>query len=220
MCGKENGNLKEQVGKFSWYQTIDFTDDIKSRGCAFCGDPAWGNMKKFLPSSFEGKRILDLGCNAGIFCVRSSIMGADECVGIEDDSWRKDADGNKRSDFFDQALFTKNHFEQVLDRKFNIKYVEADMDEYIQRDDIGVFDYCYGIASLYYSKDWNKLVEGISKKCRNVIARIRDVNRIDKLTKLFIQHGYTLKGELREEWWKKLTIPVDDFYLYHYGKEI
>ena len=125
----ENGRIEgissdiHFIRENSWYQTIEFTLDVSSRGCKWCGDPAWQNIKKFLPSSLEGKRVLDLGCNAGIFCVRSALLGADECIGVDCNDWRKDAN------YLEQAEFVKEFFEKKHNRKMNIRYIEGRMED-------------------------------------------------------------------------------------------
>lgn len=203
---------QNDVDKYSWYQTIDFGKGIKSNGIAYCGDPAWENIRIYLPDSLVGKRILDLGCNAGIFCIRSILMGARECVGVDSNDWKKD-------NYLEQAELVKKHFEEAYARPFNIRYIEGRMEEVLSQD-LGKFDYCYAIASLYYTKDYESVVRRISEICRNVIVRLRDANRIEKFTALFEKCGYALCGSMREEWSKKLKTQADDFYLYHYAQTI
>ena len=52
----------------------------------------------------------------------------------------------------------------------------------------------------------------------NVIVRLRDESKIKLFTELFKQAGYKEIKSLREECWKNLTVPTDDFYLYLYSK--
>ena len=110
----------QDVAKFvssrSWYQTIDFGDGIKSKGCDWCGDPAWSNMIKFLPDTLEGMRVLDLGCNAGLFCVKSCMMGAEEAIGIDYTGWRPN------QNWQEQQVFVKEYFEKKHNSKFNIAH--------------------------------------------------------------------------------------------------
>ena len=201
----------DKIKEFSWYQTIDFGDGIISKGCPWCGDPAWKNIIKFLPDSLFGMRILDLGSNAGIFCIRSILLGAKEVIGIESNDWKKD-------NYFEQALFVKDFFEKKYNKKFNIHYIQERMENFLERKDIGKFDYVYGIASLYYSFASEQTVEGISKITDNAIIRVRDKNRIKKFYDLFIKYGFICVDELREKWWEILDRKTDDFYLFHFKK--
>jgi len=196
------------IDKFSWYQTIDFGDGKKSKGIPYCGDPAWENMKQFLPETLEGKRVLDLGCNAGIFCIRSILLGAKECVGVDSDDWKKDV-------YLPQAKFVKEYFEKQHNKSFNIEFVKERMEDYLAKD-VGVFDYCYAIASLYYAKDADYVVKRISETCRYAIIRLRDESKIQQFTSLFSKYGFILEKEMRENWAEKLKAPANDFYLYGY----
>ena len=208
---------KEELGKFvssrSWYQSIQFEDDVRSTGCLWCGDPAWSNMVKFLPESLEGMRILDLGCNAGLFCVRSVLMGAKEAVGIDYVGWRP------KWDFEEQQVFVKEYFEQKAGRNLPITYVSGKMEEILPKKDLGRFDYTYGIASLYYTEDPDGTVKAISEISDKAIIRLRDKNRISQFTKMFEKYGYKQEEVLREKWWEKLDRQTDDFYLYLFVKD-
>jgi tRNA (mo5U34)-methyltransferase len=206
-----NSDLIKKIDSYSWYQTIHVDENFKIRGCRFCGDPAWPHIKQFLPDDLTGKRILDLGCNAGIYCIRAAFMGAN-CLGVDNDSWKKEG-------YFEQALIVKDIFEKKYNRKLNVTYLKEDMEKIVHDPRIGDFDYCFGMASLYYAKDQDALVKGISAKCKNIVARIRDENRIDRLTKLFDKYGYVLKDFMREKMWELVGPPTDDFYMFHYAKK-
>ena len=207
-----NEELREFVKTRSWYQTIEFEDGIKSKGCEWCGDPAWSNIVKFLPDSLEGKSVLDLGCNAGLFCVRSALMGAETVVGIDYTGWRPNWD------FEEQQVFVRQYFEQKVGRKLPIIYLSGKMEEILQSQDLGHFDYVFGIASLYYTEDPEGTVEAISRITNTAIIRLRDENRIAQFTKLFKKYGFKEGQVLREKWWEKLDRKTDDFYLYLFTK--
>ena len=204
--------LTDFVKSRSWYQTIDFGDNIVSKGCEWCGEPAWSNMVKFLPNTLDGLRILDLGCNAGLFCIKSALMGAKEIVGIDWTGWRP------KWDFEEQQVFVKKYFEQKHGKAFPITYISGKMEEILQTQDLGRFDYVFAIASIYYTATPDETVKAISKIGKNVIVRLRDENRIAKFTGLFKAYGYREVKVIREKWWEKLNRKTDDFYLYLYSK--
>lgn len=209
--------LRKFVSSRSWYQTIEFEEGIVSKGCDWCGDPAWSNIVKFLPKSLEGMRILDLGSNAGIFCVRSALMGAKVVVGIDYEGWRPNWD------FDEQQVFVKEYFEQKAGRPFQIIYISGKMEEILKSKSFifryPQFDYVYGIASLYYTEDPDGTVEAISKIADKAIIRLRDVSIIERFTTLFKKYGYREEDVLREKWWEKLDKQTDDFYLYLFSKD-
>ncbi len=201
----------EDLRQFSWYQTIEFEPGLTSSGCAWCGDPAWENIKKFLPEDLTGKRILDLGCNAGIFCVRSALMGA-ECVGVESDEWKRE------TNYLAQAEFVRSYFENKCSKKLNIRYIRGRIEEVINQD-LGHFDYCLAIASIYYVNDPGAIVKRLTEICDNIIMRLRDINHERLFTGLLKKYGFVEKNVMQEKWWEKLGCPTDDFYLYHYARD-
>lgn len=203
--------LIEFVKTRSWYQSITFEPDVVSRGYGWCGDPAWSNIVKLLPESLEGKRVLDLGHNAGIFCVRSALMGAREVVGVDWEGWRPNWD------FIEQADFVKKYFEQKHDKQLNITYNSGKMQEFLTKGGLGRFDYVYAIASIYYTDNADITVKAISEITDNVIIRLRDGHNA-VFTSLLKKYNYKEVRVIREEWWKKLDKQTDDFYLYLYSK--
>jgi 2-polyprenyl-3-methyl-5-hydroxy-6-metoxy-1,4-benzoquinol methylase len=207
---------REEAIKFiksrSWYQCIDFEDDLKSGNASWCGEAAWTNIKQFLPPSLEGMRVLDLGCNAGLFCVRMALLGAKEVIGIDYIGWRPDWDGQA------QQKFVKAYFEQKYNRVFPITYLSGRMEDILETQDLGRFDYTLGIASMYYSNRPDSVMKVLSKITDNLIMRIRDENRIKMLTSLCDKYGFVLKKVIQEKWWEKLNKPTDDFWLYLYSR--
>ena len=68
--------IKELV---PWYQAIDFNGILtqtysKPNESAKSGEVLWNKIKTFLPETLEGKRVLDLGCNAGYYCIKSFLL--------------------------------------------------------------------------------------------------------------------------------------------------
>lgn len=203
---------EEFVKSRSWYQTIDFGDGLVSKGCDWCGEMAWANMQRFLPTSLEGMRILDLGCNAGLFCVKSALLGAKEVIGVDWNGWRP------KWDFVEQQKFVKEYFEERCGKELPIKYVSGKMEEFVQTPNLGQFDYVFAIASIYYTNTPEETVRAISDIGKNVILRLREANRIELFTRLFKQYGFTLVDSFQEKCWEKVGRQTDDFYMYHYKK--
>ena len=197
----------KDVDKFNWYQTIEFEPGITSSGCAWCGDPLWPLIHSWT-GSLSMKRVLDLGSNAGIFCVRSALDGASECIGIESNSWKP------YDDYLKQAKFVKEYFESKVERLLPIRYINGNMEDVLDND-FGYFDWCFAIASLYYSHDQPKVVDKLYKIAKNVIARLRDDSKIEYITALFEGTGFKLEKSIKEDW-SHLKIKTDEFYLFHY----
>ncbi len=212
MTTKEDRNF---IHSRSWYQTIEFEKDLISKGCLWCGDPAWSNIKTFLPGNLSGMRVLDLGCNAGLFCVHCAEMGAREVIGVDWTGWRPNWD------FQEQQVFVKNYFEKKHNKKFPITYVSQKMEDYVARDDIGFFDYVLAIASIYYTTNSESCVKNITKITDKVILRLRDESRIRAFTTLFERYGFSPLRIMRENWMERINYPgADDFHLYLYIRDI
>lgn len=209
MSSYRNAGLQKLLDKFEWYQTIDFGDGLKSNGCAWCGDPVWKNILEFLPENLEGKTVLDLGCNAGIFSVRSALMGAKEVTGVESNDWK--------DDYLSQAELVKNVFQIKYKRVLPITYIKGRIEDVLERPH-PVYDYCFAIACLYYTSDPDRVMKRISQICTNLIMRLRDESIIKRWTDLAENNGFKLQEYMRENWSQKLSAPADDFYLFHYAR--
>lgn len=201
-------SLVEDIKKFSWYQTVDFEPGISSNGCAWCGDPVWPLIHEFT-GNLSGKRVLDLGSNAGIFCVRAALDGASECVGIESDSWKPD------DHYSQQANFVKSYFESREGKTLPISYINGHMEELVNNN-LGHFDWCFAIASLYYASDIKHVIEQLYQISNNVLLRLRDKSKIDFICSLMTEAGFSLRASLKEDW-SHLNSQADEFYLFHYA---
>jgi len=210
MISKEE--LIKFVGTRSWYQTIQFEEDVRSKGYDWCGEPAWRNIKTFLPESLEDMRVLDLGCNAGLFCVEMALLGAKEVIGVDYSGWRPNWD------FAEQREFVTAYFEQKYNRKLPITYITGMMEDVLEKQDIGKFDYVLAIASIYYSTRQDSVVKRLYDIANKVIVRVRDDDRIAVVKKLFGKYNFKETKILQEKWWEKLHKQTDDFYLFLFEK--
>ena len=83
--------------KFRWRYDYNKGGTAGKYFHAKAGEHTWNTMSKFLPPSLKNMRILDLGCNAGFYSVKASLLGAKEVVGVD-----------LSPIFFKQALYIKN----------------------------------------------------------------------------------------------------------------
>lgn len=168
-----------------WYQTIDFGDGVKSPGVSSCGDPLWFWIRIYLPKKLKGVRILDLGSNAGIYCIRAALEGA-EVVGVEhSEKW------------MGQAKYVRKYFEGKHDRKLNIRYIQSRMEDV--KEDLGRFDAVLATAVLYYvrEEEQKRLVKWICSITENVVARYRGRIRMDRFNPMFWENGFGVVDILR-----------------------
>lgn len=157
-----------------WYQSINF-DGIITTQKQLSGERFWKEIKKFLPDDLKGKRILDLGCNAGYYCISSALLNCKEVIGIE-----------SNTKFFKQAEFTKTYFEEKYNRKFdNVKYIKSNI-SFVNFLELGTFDYVLAIAVLYHigkhqfgkysvetMKEQTRIINILTKISPRIIVRSR-----------------------------------------------
>jgi len=171
-----------------WYQIVDI-DGKPTKGMQGKGDveKTWKNVKRFLPKTLKGMRILDLGCNAGMYCVNSILMGAREAVGIE-----------ASDTYFKHALFVKKYMEKKHNRRMNIQYIHGGIHKYI--GDLGPFDIIYAFSILYHieRKYLNAVCGHMAKSTNNIIARYRNPVDISKYHEIFEKLGFRTHNQFEE----------------------
>jgi len=125
----------EDLGK--WYQLVDLEGE-ESKITGGKGDvvTTWNNIKTLLPENLNGYRVLDLGCNAGMYCINSILMGAREAVGIDNSNH-----------YYKQALFLREHMARKHNMKMNVKYINGAIHENLKG--LGKFDIIFALSILY-----------------------------------------------------------------------
>ena len=121
-------------GPKSWYYHLDFGYGVEVQPELRCnphsGDKNWRFLEAHLPP-LAGKRVLDIGCNAGLYALRMADCGAAEVVGVDLDTR--------------QAEFVRQHFVKRMGIDYsNVRYVAADAREF-EFAQLGRFD----LVSLY-----------------------------------------------------------------------
>ena len=97
-------------------------------------------LSRNLPD-LEGKRVLDLGCNAGVTSIHMARLGAREVIGIDSDrAWKG---------WYAQAQFVKQVLEWRCETSYNVRFIDADMRDLSQLD-LGEFDVTLALCCLYY----------------------------------------------------------------------
>ncbi|MFA4971006.1 MAG: methyltransferase domain-containing protein [bacterium] len=76
--------MNEWIQKQSWYQTIDLHDGLYTPGKV----NTRLRLAELTKVDFTNKRVLDIGCNSGQYCLFAKKMGASEVVGVDIDERR------------------------------------------------------------------------------------------------------------------------------------
>jgi SAM-dependent methyltransferase len=200
----DKSSLKAEIKKLRpWYQEVDFGNGViaKSSHSKLSGEYAWRYIEQLLPESLEGKRILDLGSNAGLFCIRTAQMGAKKVIGIE-----------KEPKHLRQCEFLKRYFDTK-----NVKFINMDLLNLSNRN-MGKFDIILAIAVLYWVGRYGHIAKGThySNKYRArelvfikhlvtlsdtfiIRARGQKYNNHEYYGEIFDGHGFDMKELLYED---------------------
>lgn len=131
----------KELGK--WYYYIDFGYGVTVRKDLrrdkTNGFSNWNNYLVHCMPEIKDKRILDLGCNAGIYDLELAKLGAKEVIGIDKD--------------VRQAEFVKEHFSKKNGLHFkNVKYTGADIGSF-DLTGLGKFDMVCLFCVVYHLHD-------------------------------------------------------------------
>lgn len=177
--------MKEIKDFNPWYQKIDFGNGVFSPGRRECGEVVWkGIVKYLLPPTLEDMKILDLGCNAGLFCVRSALLGA-SATGIE-----------KSEHWYRQALFVRGYFEKLYRKKLDVTYLCGDVQKVIGGLS-GEFDLVFAISVLYYMREGEeKFIDKLCSLTDWVICGYRKGQREKQFSQFFAERGFDRYSDL------------------------
>lgn len=157
-----------------WYQPIEFlegklkTGSKYSYGSTLHGKNKWDFiLRRNLPKSLEGKKVLDIGCASGLYSMLCAREGAN-VVGVE-----LDKDGYR------QSLLTREIFSQLDGKDYsknfeilNIDLMDFDWERY------GTFDVVLALNVLYWIKiPYIKIAEEDRKEynSENLIQLIKKI---------------------------------------------
>ena len=150
-----------------WYYHIDFGNNVevnsKKKCDPYSGFNSWDNfLSKHLPS-LEGKRILDIGCNAGVYALRMADAKAKEVIGID------------RS--IAQAEYVKKMFSNRASDYSVISYVKADVTK-IELQKFGRFDLVCMFCVAYHLKEHADNVMRQLAKITPIVAMQGNIRRL------------------------------------------
>ena len=189
--------LKKSIKELGpWYHNVNIHGiQTVSKGQPYSAqipvNSLWKKIKKFLPKTMKGLRILDVGCNSGFYSLNMALLGA-EVIGIE---------FNKT--FFNQAVFLKKHFEEI-NKKVNVTYIKDDVSN-VNFKKMKKFDYIFALAIIYhigknkYGKYTDKcmaeqfrVLKILSGKTDNFIVGTRNSkkNNVEHYNKVFNKLGF------------------------------
>ena len=200
--------LKDKINQLKpWYQGIKLNDklSIKSDHSKWSGDFSWNYIYQIIQNSnfsFENKRVLDLGSNAGLFSIKSAQSGAKEIVGVE-------LEGRH----IKQSKFIKSFFSNQDNKEYNVSFHQGTC-ENIVNEKLGYFDLTLAISILYHvgcegvqkysDQHLSRQQNFIKRLCGmtdNIIVRTRNqsYNDGDYYSKTFAKFGFETVNRIDEK---------------------
>ena len=161
-------NLKKEIDSLGkWYYPINFNGiqvrkDLKPDKTS--GLNNWHNYLKFYLPEIKGKRILDIGCNAGLYDLEMSKMGAREVVGV---------DLNVRPrQTVKQAQFVKDFFSKKEGLDFsNVTFKSMDVC-WEKLDTLGKFDFaCLFCVVYHFEERMDYVMDELSRITEKVVLQ-------------------------------------------------
>jgi len=173
--------IKETISKHKFYQPMEFGNGIVANNWAGeytlnsyeFGLKKWRYILERNLPDVQGMRVLDIGCNSGLYCIQLSRMGAREVVGVDsEETWPS---------WMDQARFLKEALEWRCETKYNVNYFESSMTK-IPQLNLGKFDVVMALCCIYYVSDEeinNLLTYFYQSGCSRVVLQ-GNTNRHDQ----------------------------------------
>ena len=193
----ERSKIQDDICRLEpWYQPISIgpglatvaRDKRGNRIRVASTDRGLKKWKRFilpgLPFDLDGKRVLDIGCNAGLFPLHSvRVLGAREAVGIE-----------KNGHYYDQAKWMVETFSHLDGRHLPVRIYRGAMEDF-DYESLGRFDIVFMFAVIYHigkSQDYAHLSQN---EIRNL--QIKTLCKVAKVTPLIVFQANPLKDEGR-----------------------
>jgi tRNA (mo5U34)-methyltransferase len=131
----DQGRLVSEIGKISWYHTLDLGNGIVTPGC----DDSYKRVPTLhLPGDLSGMTVLDIGSWDGFFAFEAERRGASRVLAIDSYCWNGAGWGTK--DGFNLAR-------NILNSK--VEDLEIDLLE-LSPERVGTFDLVLCLGVLYH----------------------------------------------------------------------
>jgi len=154
------------LGYQQWYQSVDFGNGVVADVTV---PPDWRPRPDLNPGSgldrwnyivsrnlpdLTGSRVLDLGCNVGLYSIELARMGAREVVAVDRDTSIRQRTGRlPRVDLISQAEFVHEALQYRENRNFPVIYQAIDFKNLSELKRLGWFDLILALNVVYHELD-------------------------------------------------------------------
>jgi tRNA (mo5U34)-methyltransferase len=140
-----------------WFHCIDLGGGITTKTESVMGEPvdhphgSWQVIKHCLPGDLSGKSLLDVGCNAGFYCIQAKWRGAARVLGV---------DGQRQH--IRQALLVRRVLGVDVEfRRMNVYELDPHA--------LGQFDITLALGLIYHLKHLVLALENLFKVTRQML---------------------------------------------------
>ena len=150
-------------GYKQWYQPVDFGDGLEAHVTTppdwqpnpeldeFSGLSRWNFIVKRNIPDVSGMRVLDVGCNVGVFSIELSRLGAKEVIGVDRDfEIPQKPDFLPRQNIVSQAEFVRDAISLRTGESLNIHYKPINFSDYQSYTKLGHFDVIMALNVAYH----------------------------------------------------------------------
>jgi SAM-dependent methyltransferase len=150
-------------GYKQWYQPVDFGDGLKAHVTIppdwhpnpeldeFSGLTRWEYIVRRNIPDVKGMRVLDVGCNVGVFSIELSRLGAKEVIGVDRDfEIPQKPDFLPRQNIVSQAEFVRDAISLKTGETLNIEYKPINFSNYQSYTNLGQFDVIMALNVAYH----------------------------------------------------------------------
>lgn len=152
---------------FGWYQEINLLGNITVAN-AGSDIKTFRKIVSLMDHPVSGLRILDIGCNAGLYCIEGAILGM-SCVGID-----------QKRIWLDQAKFVRRCYESMLGRPLDVTYIQDNLPS-MALSQLGAFDYVLALGVLSELLFFPNRVRRDSSECieaqSNLLSKLKLVSK-------------------------------------------
>jgi tRNA (mo5U34)-methyltransferase len=140
-----------------WFHSIDLGNGIRIQRDPVHGpdttypENLWKIVRELLPGNLQGLRVLDVGCNAGYFCIEMKRAGANYVLGIEG---------------FPQYLAQAKLVRDILQIDLDLR----ELNVYQVRKDLGQFDITLFLGVLYHLKHPLLALEALANVTEGILV--------------------------------------------------